>query len=44
MSPRLWARIAGFLYLIVIIGGAYDELFVCARLVISPSLVRTLTQ
>jgi hypothetical protein len=33
-SPRLYARIAGFLYLIVIVGGAFAELFVRGRLVV----------
>jgi Domain of unknown function (DUF4386) len=33
-SPRLWARVAGALYLIVIIGGAFAELFVRGRLVV----------
>lgn len=32
--PRLYARIAGALYLIVIIGGTFAELFVRARLVV----------
>ncbi len=33
-SPRLKARIAGFLYLIVIIGGIFAEVFVRGRLVV----------
>ncbi len=33
-SPRLKARIAGLLYLIVIIGGIFAELFVRGRLVV----------
>lgn len=34
MSPRLMARTAGFLYLIVIAGGAFAEAFVRQRLVV----------
>jgi uncharacterized protein DUF4386 len=33
-SPRLYARPAGFLYLIVIVGGIFAELFVRGRLVV----------
>jgi len=33
-SPRLYARIAGFLYLIVIVGGVFAELFVRGRLIV----------
>jgi Domain of unknown function (DUF4386) len=33
-SPRLKARIAGFLYLIVIVGGVFAELFVRGRLIV----------
>jgi hypothetical protein len=33
-SPRLYARIAGFLYLIVIVGGIFAEIFVRGRLVV----------
>ncbi len=33
-SPRFYARIAGFLYLIVIVGGTFAELFVRGRLVV----------
>jgi Domain of unknown function (DUF4386) len=33
-SPRLQTRIAGFLYLFVIVGGAFAELFVRGRLVV----------
>src|SRR5579872_7538811 len=33
-SPRLYARTAGFLYLIVIVGGIFAELFVRGRLVV----------
>jgi hypothetical protein len=33
-SPRFYARIAGFLYLIVIVGGLFAEIFVRARLVV----------
>jgi hypothetical protein len=33
-SPQLQARIAGFLYAIVIVGGAFAELFVRGRLVV----------
>ena len=33
-SPRLKARIAGFLYLIVIVGGIFAEMFVRGRLVV----------
>ncbi len=33
-SPRLYARIAGFLYLIVIVGGVFAEIFVRGRLVV----------
>lgn len=34
MSPRLLARIAGLLYLIVILGGIFAEIFVRGRLVV----------
>jgi hypothetical protein len=34
ISPQVQARIAGFLYLIVIVGGAFAELFVRGRLVV----------
>ena len=34
VSPRVQARIAGFLYLIVIVGGIFAELFVRGRLVV----------
>jgi hypothetical protein len=40
-SPRFWARIAGALYLIVIVGGAFAELFVRGRLVISGDAAAT---
>jgi hypothetical protein len=33
-SPRLYARIAGGLYLIVIVGGIFAEIFVRGRLVV----------
>lgn len=33
-SPRLYARIAGFLYLIVIVGGVFAEILVRGRLVV----------
>jgi hypothetical protein len=33
-SPRFYARIAGFLYLIVIVGGIFAEIFVRGRLVV----------
>ncbi len=33
-SPRLKARIAGLLYLIVIVGGIFAEIFVRGRLVV----------
>jgi hypothetical protein len=33
-SPQLYARIAGFLYLIVIVGGAFAELMVRGKLVV----------
>jgi Domain of unknown function (DUF4386) len=33
-SPRRYARIAGFLYLIVIVGGIFAEIFVRGRLVV----------
>ena len=33
-SPRLYARTAGFLYLIVIVGGVFAEIFVRGRLVV----------
>ena len=33
-SPRFYARIAGFLYLIVIVGGLFAEIFVRGRLVV----------
>src|SRR3979409_2025108 len=34
LSPRFQARIAGFLYLIVIVGGIFAEIFVRGRLVV----------
>jgi Domain of unknown function (DUF4386) len=34
VSPRVQARIAGFLYLIVIVGGIFAEIFVRGRLVV----------
>jgi hypothetical protein len=34
VSPRVQARIAGFLYLIVIVGGIFAEIFVRSRLVV----------
>jgi uncharacterized protein DUF4386 len=40
-SPRLYARIAGFLYLIVIVGGAFAELFVRGRLVVQGDAAAT---
>jgi hypothetical protein len=33
-APRFYARIAGFLYLIVIVGGLFAEMFVRGRLVV----------
>jgi hypothetical protein len=33
-SPRLYARIAGLLYLIVIVGGVFAEIFVRGKLVV----------
>jgi Domain of unknown function (DUF4386) len=41
ISPKLKARIAGFLYLIVIVGGAFAELGVRARLVMSGDAAAT---
>jgi hypothetical protein len=40
-SPQLYARIAGFLYLIVIVGGAFAELFVRQRLMIANDAAAT---
>jgi hypothetical protein len=39
--PKLYARIAGALYLIVIVGGTFAELFVRARLVVPGNAVAT---
>jgi hypothetical protein len=41
MSPQLRARIAGFLYLIVIVGGLFAEIFVRGRLVVAGNPVAT---
>jgi hypothetical protein len=41
MSPRTKARIAGFLYLIVIAGGIFAEVFVRGRLVVHGDAVAT---
>lgn len=41
MSPRLMARTAGFLYLVVIAGGAFAEAFVRQRLVVPRDPVAT---
>jgi hypothetical protein len=41
MSPRVKARIAGFLYLIVIVGGIFAEIFVRGRLVVSGDAAAT---
>jgi len=40
-SPQVYARIAGFLYLIVIVGGAFAELFVRQRLVVANDAAAT---
>ena len=40
-SPRLKARIAGLLYLIVIVGGIFAEIFVRGRLVVSGDATAT---
>lgn len=40
-SPRIYARIAGFLYLIVIIAGIFAEMFVRNRVVVSGSAAAT---
>jgi hypothetical protein len=40
-SPQLYARIAGFLYLIIIVGGAFAELFVRGRLVVANDAAAT---
>src|SRR5262245_34829729 len=40
-SPRRNARIAGLLYLIVIVGGLFAELFVRGRLVVSGDAAAT---
>ncbi len=34
-SPQIYARIAGVLYLIIIVGGIFAEVFVRERLVVS---------
>jgi len=39
--PRLCARIAGFLYLIVIVGGTFAEIFVRGRLVVDGDVLAT---
>jgi hypothetical protein len=41
VSPRTEARIAGFLYLIVIVGGLFAEIFVRGRLVVHGDAVAT---
>ena len=41
MSPRLKARIAGSLYLIVIVGGIFAEIFVRGRLVVHGDVAAT---
>ena len=40
-SPQLYARMAGFLYLIIIAGGAFAEIFVRQRLVVSNDAAAT---
>lgn len=40
-SPQLYARLAGFLYLIIIAGGVFAELFVRQRLVIANDAAAT---
>jgi Domain of unknown function (DUF4386) len=40
-SPRLKARIAGFLYLIVIVGGIFAEIFVRGRLIVHGNAAAT---
>jgi hypothetical protein len=40
-SPRVQARIAGFLYLFVIVGGAFAELYVRGRLVVTGDAAAT---
>ena len=42
-SPRLKARIAGFLHLIVIVGGIFAEIFVRGRLVVHGDATATRT-
>ncbi len=41
VSPRVQARIAGFLYLIVIVGGIFAEIFVRGRLVVTGDAAAT---
>jgi uncharacterized protein DUF4386 len=40
-SPRLKARIAGGLYLIIIVGGVFAEVFVRGRLVVQGDAAAT---
>jgi hypothetical protein len=40
-SPRTYARIAGSLYLIVIVAGAFAEIFVRQRLVVAHDAAAT---
>src|SRR5687768_13962450 len=40
-SPLLYARIAGFLYLIIIVGGAFAELVVRGRLIVANDAAAT---
>ncbi len=40
-APRTWGRVAGALYLVVIVAGAFAELFVRQRLVVSGDAVAT---
>jgi hypothetical protein len=40
-SPQLYARLAGFLYLIVIAGGAFAEIFVRQRLIVANDAAAT---